>query len=158
MHFAAHGHTAAEILYERADSEKDFMGMTSFNGNKPTKTEVKVAKNYLNKEELDILNSIVSAYLEFAELQAKLKRPMYMKDWISKLDDFIKMTGSELLENAGTIKQKVAEQKALAEYDKYKEKTKQELSEVEKHFIDSIKEAQKKVENKSKKQVKKDVN
>lgn len=153
MHFAAHGHTAAEILYLRADSEKPFMGMTTFNGKKPTKTEACVAKNYLNEDELNILNRIVSAYLEFAELQAIRKQPMYMKDWITKLDDFIKMTGSELLKNPGKIGHLEAENKALAEYSKYKEKTKNELSEVEVHFIESVKAAQKKIEKKSKKQV-----
>lgn len=146
MHFAAHGHTAAELIYERANAEQNFMGMTNFKGYKPTVTEAKIAKNYLNKEELDILNSIVSAYLEFAELQAKLKRPMYMKDWIEKLDDFIKMTGSELLKNAGIVQHKVAVNKAIAEYNKYKEKTKQELTKVEMDFLDTLKHAEKQVE------------
>ncbi|MFM7459163.1 MAG: virulence RhuM family protein [bacterium] len=150
MHFAAHGHTAAEILYLRANGEKPFMGMKSFTGSKPTKTEAKVAKNYLNEDELNILNRIVSAYLEFAELQALRKVPMYMKDWIAKLDDFIKMTGSELLENAGTISQLEAENKVLAEYAKYKENTKDELSEVEKHFIEEISKTQKSLEQKRK--------
>lgn len=146
MHYAAHGHTAAEILYLRADSEQPFMGMTSFKGNKPLQTEAKIAKNYLKEDEIKILNRIVSAYLEFAELQALRKQPMYMKDWITKLDDFIKMTGSELLENAGRVSQLEAENKAIVEYAKYREKTKNELSEVEMHFIESIKQAQKKIE------------
>lgn len=150
MHFAAHGHTAAEILYLRANGEKPFMGMKSFTGSKPTKTEAKVAKNYLNEDELNILNRIVSAYLEFAELQALRKVPMYMKDWIAKLDDFITMSGSELLENAGTISQLEAENKVLAEYAKYKESTKEELSEVEKHFIEEISKTQKSLEQKNK--------
>jgi len=149
MHFAVHGHTAPEILYLRANSEKPFMGMTSFKGKKPTQSDAKVAKNYLNEDEIKILNRIVSAYLEFAELQALRQTPMYMKDWIIKLDDFIKMTDSKLLENAGTISHLEAENKALAEYDKYREKTKNELSEVEIHFIESVKIAQKKLENKS---------
>lgn len=143
MHFAVHGHTAPEILYLRADSEKPFMGMTTFKGKKPAQADVKVAKNYLNEDELKILNRIVSAYLEFAELQALRQNPMHMKDWITKLDDFIKMTGSELLENAGTISHLEAENKALQEYEKYREKTKNELSEVEIHFIESVKNAQK---------------
>ena len=143
MHFAAHGHTAAEIVYLRSDGDKPYMGMKSFTGSKPTKTEAKVAKNYLNEDELNILNRIVSAYLEFAELQAIRKVPMHMKDWITKLDDFIKMTGSELLENAGKISQLEAENKALAEYAKYKENTNNELSEVEKHFIEEITKTQK---------------
>lgn len=148
MHFAVHGHTAPEILYLRADSQKPFMGMLNFNGKKPTKTDAKVAKNYLNEDELKILNRIVSAYLEFAELQALRKNPMHMKDWIIKLDNFIKMTDSNLLENAGTISRLEAENKALAEYEKYKEKTKNDLSEVEIHFIESVKEVQKKLEKK----------
>ena len=150
MHFAAHGHTAPEIVYLRADSTKDNMGLTVFQGNHPRKDEVTVAKNYLNEKELNILNRITSAYLEFAELQAIRQNPMTMKDWIAKLDDFIKMTGSELLQNAGTISKLEAENKALAEYTKYKETIKNELSEVEKHFLESVKETQKQIEKKAK--------
>lgn len=151
MHFAAHGHTAAEIIYLRADSAKDNMGLTVFKGHHPRKDEVTVAKNYLDEKELNILNRITSAYLEFAELQAIRQVPMTMKDWILKLDDFIKMTGSELLENSGTISKLEAENKALAEYAKYKETLKDELSEVEKHFIESVKQTQKILEKKNKK-------
>lgn len=150
MHFAAHGHTAPEIVYLRADSTKDNMGLTVFKGKHPRKDEVTVAKNYLTEQELNILNRITSAYLEFAELQALRQNPMTMKDWIVKLDDFIKMTGSELLENAGTISKLEAENKALAEYTKYKETIKNELSEVEKHFLESVKENQKQIEKKAK--------
>lgn len=150
MHFAAHGHTAPEIVYLRADSTKDNMGLTVFKGKHPRKDEVTVAKNYLTEQELNILNRITSAYLEFAELQAIRQNPMTMKDWIVKLDDFIKMTGSELLENAGTISKLEAENKALAEYTKYKETIKNELSEVEKHFLESVKENQKQIEKKAK--------
>ena len=150
MHFAAHGHTAPEIVYLRADSTKDNMGLTVFQGKHPRKDEVTVAKNYLNEKELNILNRITSAYLEFAELQAIRQNPMTMKDWIAKLDDFIKMTGSELLQNAGTISKLEAENKALAEYTKYKETIKNELSEVEKHFLESVKETQKQIEKKAK--------
>ena len=150
MHFAAHGHTAPEIVYLRADSTKENMGLTVFQGNHPRKDEVTVAKNYLNEKELNILNRITSAYLEFAELQAIRQNPMTMKDWIAKLDDFIKMTGSELLQNAGKISKLEAENKALAEYTKYKETIKNELSEVEKHFLESIKETQKQIEKKTK--------
>lgn len=150
MHFAAHGHTAPEIVYLRADSTKDNMGLTVFKGKHPRKDEVTVAKNYLTEQELNILNRITSAYLEFAELQAIRQNPMTMKDWIAKLDDFIKMTGSELLENAGTISKLEAENKALAEYTKYKETIKNELSEVEKHFLESVKENQKQIEKKAK--------
>lgn len=150
MHFAAHGHTAPEIVYLRADSTKENMGLTIFQGNHPRKDEVTVAKNYLNEKELNILNRITSAYLEFAELQAIRQNPMTMKDWIAKLDDFIKMTGSELLQNAGKISKLEAENKALAEYTKYKETIKNELSEVEKHFLESVKETQKQIEKKAK--------
>ncbi len=149
MHFAAHGHTAAEVIYLRADSTKDNMGLTVFKGNHPIKDEVTVAKNYLDEKELNILNRITSAYLEFAELQAIRQIPMTMKDWIAKLDDFIKMTGSELIENPGKISKLEAENKALAEYAKYKETIKDELSEVEKHFLESVKQTQKQLENKT---------
>lgn len=148
MHFAAHGHTAAEIVYLRADSTKDNMGLTVFKGNHPKKDEVTVVKNYLDEKELNILNRITSAYLEFAELQAIRQIPMTMKDWILKLDDFIKMTGSELLDNPGKISKLEAENKALAEYAKYKETIKDELSEVEKHFLASVKQTQKQLEQK----------
>ncbi|MDR2646098.1 MAG: virulence RhuM family protein [Holosporaceae bacterium] len=148
MHFAAHGHTAAEIEYLRADSQKPFMGLTGWKGANPKKVDVTIAKNYLNKDELNILNRITSAYLEFAELQALNKNPMTMKDWIAKLDDFLKLNGRELLDNAGTISKLDADNKALAEYAKYKEIKANELSEVEKHFLKSIKETQKKLENK----------
>lgn len=149
MHFAAHGHTAAEIIYLRADSTKDNMGLTVFKGNHPKKDEVTVAKNYLDEKELNILNRITSAYLEFAELQAIRQIPMTMKDWILKLDDFIKMTGSELLDNPGKISKLEAENKALAEYAKYKETIKDELSEIEKHFLEAVKQAQKQLEKKN---------
>ena len=149
MHFAAHGHTAAEVIYLRADSTKDNMGLTLFKGKHPKKDEVTVAKNYLDEKELNILNRITSAYLEFAELQAIRHIPMTMKDWIAKLDDFIKMTGSELLENPGKISKLEAENKALAEYAKYKATIKDELSEVEKHFLESVKQTQKQLEKKN---------
>lgn len=151
MHFAAHGHTAAEIEYLRADSEKDFMGLTSFQGGKPRKDEVLVAKNYLTANELNILNRITTAYLEFAELQALRHHHMYMKDWITKLDDFIKMSGSELLQNPGKISKLEADNKALAEYAKYKERTKTQLSAVEKEFLESLGKIQKKLAQKKKK-------
>lgn len=149
MHFAAHGHTAAEVIYLRADSTKDNMGLTVFKGKHPKKDEVTVAKNYLDEKELNILNRITSAYLEFAELQAIRHIPMTMKDWIAKPDDFIKMTGSELLENPGKISKLEAENKALAEYSKYKETIKDELSEVEKHFLESVKQTQKLLEKRT---------
>ena len=103
MHFSVHGHTAAEIIYERANAEKDFMGLTSWTGALPKRTDAEIAKNYLSSDELDTLNRIVSLYLDFAELQAKSHKPMYMKDWIQKLDDFLKLSGKELLSHAGKI-------------------------------------------------------
>lgn len=150
MHFAAHGHTAAEIEFLRADGDKPFAGLQNFDGNQPKQADMKVAKNYLNEEELNILNRITTAYLEFAELQATLHNPMYMRDWTLKLDDFIKMSGREILQNAGKISKLEADNKALSEYAKYKERTRDELSQVEKDFIENIKATQKTIESKVK--------
>jgi hypothetical protein len=146
MHYAAHGHTAAEIIFLRADADKHFMGMTSFDGKSLKKSDASIAKNYLNEDEIKILNRLVAAYLEFAELQAIRQRPMYMKDWIEKLDDFIKMSGSELLEHAGKISHEEAKIKAEIEYEKYKERSKEELTQVERDFIEHVKSTQKKLE------------
>ncbi|WP_429163211.1 virulence RhuM family protein [Desulfitispora alkaliphila] len=148
MHFAAHGHTAAEIIYLRANADKAFMGMTAFDREKPRKSDASIAKNYLSQEEINILNRLVTAYLEFAELQAIRQKPMYMKDWVAKLDDFIKMSGSELLQNAGRISHEQAKIKAELEYEKYREKTKDELTKVERDFLKSIRETEKKLEKK----------
>ncbi|WP_094551381.1 virulence RhuM family protein [Petroclostridium xylanilyticum] len=148
MHWAAHGHTAAEIVYLRADSTKPFMGMTNFTGSKPTRSESQIAKNYLTEDELAVLNRIVNAYIEFAELQAIRRKPMYMADWIEKLDDFLKMSDSEILTHAGKISHQQATQKAIEEYEKYRERTKNELSEVEKHFLESIDKTAKKLKGK----------
>lgn len=145
MHFSAHGHTAAEIIYERADAEKDFMGLTAWNGALPRRTDAEVAKNYLSADELDTLNRIVSLYLDFAELQAKSHQPMYMRDWIQKLDDFLRLSGKELLTHAGKISAELAKQKANAEYDKFKERTRNELSPVEIHFIENFENEQRKL-------------
>lgn len=147
MHYAAHGHTAAEIEFMRADGQKPFAGIKSFDGERPRASDMTVAKNYLNEEELNVLNRITTAYLEFAELQATLHNPMYMKDWILKLDDFIKMSGREILQNAGAISKLEADSKALAEYAIYKERTKDDLSQVEKDFIENLKTTQKQVES-----------
>jgi hypothetical protein len=146
MHFAAHGHTAAEIVYLRVDADKEFMGMTAFDGKGLRKADASIAKNYLQEDEIKILNRLVTAYLEFAELQAIRQRPMYMKDWIGKLDDFIKMSGSELLDNAGKISHEEAKVKAELEYEKYKERSKDQLTRVERDFIEHVKTAQKKLE------------
>lgn len=147
MHFSVHGHTAAEIIYERADAEKDFMGLTSWTGAMPKRTDAEIAKNYLSSEELDTLNRIVSLYLDFAELQAKSHKPMYMKDWIQKLDDFLKLSGKELLTHAGKISAELAKQKANTEYDKFKERTVYSLSPVEIHFLENFEKEQKKLKD-----------
>ena len=145
MHFAVHGHTAAEVIYSRADAEKDFMGLTTWTGMLPKKNDAEYAKNYLTEEELDILNRIVNLYLDFAELQAKSHTPMYMKDWIQKLDDFLKLSGKELLTHAGAISAEVAKLKADTEYDKFKERTRERLSAVEIHFIENFEKERKKL-------------
>ncbi|MBM6843564.1 virulence RhuM family protein [Phocaeicola plebeius] len=147
MHFSVHGHTAAEIIYERANAEKDFMGLTSWTGALPKRTDAEIAKNYLSSDELDTLNRIVSLYLDFAELQAKSHKPMYMKDWIQKLDDFLKLSGKELLNHAGKISAELAKQKADTEYDKFKERTTYSLSPVEIHFLENFEKEQKKLKN-----------
>ena len=143
MHWAAHGHTAAEVIHERADADKPNMGLMTFKGDKPKKADIMTAKNYLKEDELNILNRIVTAYLEFAELQALRKRPMYMEDWTVKLDDFLKMTDNEILSHAGKISHDSAKEKTELEYRKFKEKNKKELSIVEKHFIENIDKAEK---------------
>lgn len=145
MHYSAHGHTAAEIIYNRADAEKDFMGLTTWSGALPKKSDAEFAKNYLTEEELDTLNRIVNLYLEFAELQAKSHTPMYMKDWIQKLDDFLKLSGKELLNHAGSISAEVAKLKADTEYDKFKQRTLDNLSAVEIHYIENFEKVSKKI-------------
>ena len=145
MHFSVHGQTAAEVIYSRADAEKDFMGLTTWTGALPKKNDAEYAKNYLTEEELDTLNRIVNLYLEFAELQAKSHTPMYMKDWIQKLDDFLKLSGKELLTHAGTISAEVAKLKADSEYIKFKERTQYSLSSVEIHFIENFERERKKL-------------
>ena len=151
MHFSAHGHTAAEVIYERADAEKDFMGLTSWTGPLPRRTDAEIAKNYLSADEVDTLNRIVNLYLEFAELQAKAHIPMYMKDWVQKLDDFLRLSNRELLTHAGKISAEIAKRKADAEYDKFRERTKYELSPVEIHFIDQFEAEQKRLKDNGKK-------
>ena len=145
MHYSVHGHTAAEIIYNRADADKDFMGLTTWTGTLPKRQDAEYAKNYLNEDELDTLNRIVNLYLDFAELQAKNHTPMYMKDWIQKLDEFLKLSGMELLTHAGTISAEVAKLKADTEYDRFKERTQYQLSPVEQHFIENFEREQKKL-------------
>ena len=149
MHWAAHKHTAAEIIYQRADSKKQNMGLTSWTGKEIKKTDVEIAKNYLSDAELDALNKIVTAYLDIAEVRALDHEPMYMKDWLETIDDYLKMTRREILSTAGRISHTKALDKAHDEYKKYKQKEKDRLSLVEKHFLESIGELDK-LEEKSK--------
>ena len=145
MHYSVHGHTAAEIIYERADAEKDFMGLTTWSGAMPSKPEAEIAKNYLTHEEVKSLNRIVSLYLDFAEMQAEEHRPMYMKDWINILDDFLRISRKDILTHAGKISAKLAKEKADHEYDKFKERTKNNLSPVEIHFFENFEREQKRL-------------
>lgn len=139
MHWAAHGHTAAELIYQRADASQENMGITNYSGNKLLKRDVEVAKNYLNEDELALLNRMVTAYLEMAELQAMSQITMTMRDWIERLDQFLTMTGRDLLVDAGSISHQSALDKAHAEYKSFKQKLLEKPSEVEKHFIEAEK-------------------
>ena len=145
MHYSVHGHTAAEIIYERADAQKDFMGLTTWSGAMPTKPEAEIAKNYLTQDEIKSLNRIVSLYLDFAEMQAEEHRPMYMKDWINILDDFLRISRKDILTHAGKISAKLAKEKADTEYDKFKERTKDDLSPVEIHFLENFERVRKRL-------------
>lgn len=138
MHWAAHKHTAAEVIYQRADAEKEHMGLTSWQGKSIKRTDVEVAKNYLNKNELDALNKIVTAYLDIAEVHALNHEPMYMKDWLETIDDYLKMTRRDILKTKGAVTHKQALEKAHSEYEKYKKKQEDTLSPVEQAFIESI--------------------
>ena len=146
MHWAAHKHTAAEIIYERADSDKQNMGLTSWSGKQIKKTDVEIAKNYLSEKELDALNKIVTAYLDIAEVRALDHEPMYMKDWLETIDDYLKMTRREILSTAGRISHEQALDKAHEEYKKFKAKERDQISLVEKHFLESIQNLENKVE------------
>ena len=139
LHYAAHGHTAAEVIYERADASKPFMGLKSFSGDFPTLKDIGIAKNYLNDEELKILNNIVSGYFDFAEIQAMRHHPMYMSDYVEHLDNVLKTTGEKVLQGAGTISHAQAIEKATEEYRKYQA---QNLSPVEEEYLESIKNIQ----------------
>ena len=149
MHYSVHGHTAAEIIYERADAQKDFMGLTTWSGAMPTKPEAEIAKNYLTQDEIKSLNRIVSLYLDFAEMQAEEHRPMYMKDWINILDDFLRISRKDILTHAGKISAKLAKEKADTEYDKFKERTKDDLSPVEIHFLENFERERKRLSDDS---------
>jgi hypothetical protein len=147
LHWAAHGHTAAEVIFQRSDAKLPFMGLTAFKGRKPTRQEICIAKNYLKEDELAVLNRLVSAYLDIAEINAMQRKPMYMKDWIDVLDGFIKMSRQDVLTHAGKISAEIAGRKALSEYEAYKKRPLEELSEVEKQFITSIENANKKLKS-----------
>ena len=138
MHWAVHGHTAAEIIVERADSTKNFMGLTSFEGDYPTLTDAQIAKNYLNDKELDILNRIVSMYLDYAELQAIEQKTMTMSDWVKELNYFLTMNRKDILKDAGKISHEEAMNHAKKEYGKYKERIALKPTEVELHYLKSI--------------------
>ncbi len=135
MHYATHGNTAAEVIFYRIDSEKENLGLTNFKGNYPTKSETEIAKNYLTEEELNILNRIVSAYLDVAEINALDRHPMTMQDWIDELDSFLKMTRKDILKDSGKISHEQALKKAHEEYDKY---MKTHLTTAEKDYLDIL--------------------
>ena len=145
LHFATHGHTASEIIYERADSEKPFMGLTTFSGDIPVMNDVVIAKNYLTEEELKILNNLVSGYFDFAEIQAIRHKQMYMEDYIRELDSILSTTGGKTLTGAGTISHDEAIKKAKSEYRKYQVK---EISPVEKAYLETLKGISKKIDDK----------
>lgn len=135
MHYATHGHTAAEIIFTRVDSEKDYLGLTNFKGDYPTKSETEIAKNYLTEEELNILNRMVSAYLDIAEINALDRHPMTMQDWINELDSFLKMTRKDILKGSGKISHEQALKKAHEEYDKYMQ---QHLTIAERDYLEML--------------------
>jgi len=138
MHWAAHGHTAAEVIVERADSNKDFMGLTNFSGQYPTLLDASVAKNYLTNKELNILNRIVTMYLDYAELKAIEQQTMTMSDWVKELNYFLTMNRKDILKDSGKISHKEAMNHAKVEYDKYKDKVSLKPSDIEIHYLESI--------------------
>lgn len=146
LHYAAHGHTAAEVIYQRADAGKPFMGLRTFKGEMPVLSDVKVAKNYLDENELKILNNLVSGYFDFAEVQAMRHNLMHMSDYIEHLDRVLSSTGEKLLEGAGTVSHKQAMEKAAQEYRKYQAET---LSPVEEAYLETIRETEKIAEKKA---------
>ena len=147
LHYAAHGQTAAELIYERADADKPFMGLTAFEGELPTLKDTKIAKNYLTAEVLKVLNNIVPGYFDFAEIQAIRHRPMYMEDYIKQLDGILSGTGEQILLDAGSVSHQQAMEKAEKEYRKYQVKT---LSPVEQAYLDTIKQLEKEAKENSK--------
>lgn len=143
MYWAVHKHAAVEIIYQRADAEKENMGLTSWQGQEIRRKDVEIAKNYLNEKEIDALNKIVTAYLDIAEVQALNHEPMYMKDWLETIDDYLRMTRRDILDTKGRVIHKQAIAKANNEYEKYKVKKEDVLSPVERHFIESIEKLEK---------------
>ena len=146
IHFAAHGRTAAEVIFTRANADQPFMGLTVFSGEQPTKAEVSIAKNYLTAEELDLLNRMVSAFFDLAELRAMQRQPMYMRDWILELDDFADRYGKGVLSNAGSVSHRDALQLAETEYARYRQRIQGELTAVERSYLESIKKTAKLLE------------
>ena len=146
LHYAAHGHTAAEAIYERADADKPFMELTSFSGDFPTAKDIGIAKNYLTEEELRVLNGIVSGYFDFAEVQAMRHRPMHMSDYVEHLDRVLSSTGEQLLVGAGKVSHKQAIEKANCEYQRF---VVQNLSPVEEAYLQTIKEVEKTAKKKA---------
>ena len=144
IHFAIHGHTAAELIVERADAEKDFMGLLTFNGGQPTLAEARTAKNYLDDKELRVMGQLVSGYLDFAERQAEKEQPMTMNDWANYLDRILTMSGEQLLQDAGKVSHSEAMEHATNEYRKYKQRT---ISDVEHDYLDAIKRLGRKDDN-----------
>ena len=149
LHYAAHGHTAAEVIFERADAEREFMGLRSFAGDFPVKKDTEIAKNYLEADELRVLNNLVSGYFDFAEISAIEHRPMYMKDYIRQLDAILASGGRQLLTDAGSVSHAAAIEKAHSEYRKYQQKT---LTPVEEAYLQSLRAAEKEVKAETKKE------
>jgi hypothetical protein len=147
LHSAASGRTAGEIVFDRANADLPFMGLTTFKGSRPVKSEVTVAKNYMTEKELFALRRMVNAFFDMAELKAERHEPMHMRDWLETLDKFSRDFGQGVLENTGTVSHEAALEKAQAEYEKYRQKTLNELSSAERDFLSNIKGAQKKLEN-----------
>ena len=148
LHYAVHGHTAAEIIFDRADSDKPFMGLTTFSGEQPTQKDISIAKNYLTEKELKILNNLVSGYFDFAEIQAIKQKPMYMENYIDQLDKILISTDENVLQNAGLVSHEQAVEKALSEYRKYQVKT---LSPVEQAYLETLKNTEKQLSIETKK-------
>ena len=147
LHFAAHGNTAAEVIYKRANADSPMMGLTSFKGDHPTLRDAQIAKNYLSENELKILNNLVSGYFDFAEIQAMRRRPMYMEDYVKQLDSILSSTGEALLNGPGNVSHQQAMDKAREEYRKFQVR---ELSPVERAYLDTIKAINAKAKNKGK--------